>query len=246
MTFFKKTNTVILFSLLCVYSGFAKADSTYSIGLLASYSSSIYKGIDDDSILVPAPSYDSATFFFKSLSFGYHLSDNLDVAIGYQTTHFDPHDSTDGDIQRLDKRGGGFTADAAFKYGIFNTKVRQDISGKHNGFIANVGLGVPLLFTKSFFVKGGFKYNYISKKMSEHLYSVSTAESNIVANRIATHASNSTSNKQYSLQFIAPLSKQTTIITILSHTEYDDETTASPLIEKSSNNSATFIASYKF
>ncbi|TBR43196.1 MipA/OmpV family protein [Marinomonas agarivorans] len=238
------------FTVICITflltSVTAQADSSYSMGILGIHSSSIYKGVDSDSNVFPSISYDSDTFFFKELSFGYHVTEHFDVAIGHIDSHFDPDDSDNSDIKMLDEREGGFVAKAAVKFGIFSAEIKQDISGEHTGFSANAKIGVPLLFTDTFFLAGSIGYTYLSKKMSEHLYDVSAAESARVSGNISTHDSTSTSTRDFGLRLIMPLSKQATIITILSHKEYDDEAISSPLVEDDSSNSIIFIASYKF
>ena len=246
MNFFSINHSIALFTFLFANIALAQESSTYSVGALVNYSTSIYKKVDSDTIVFPLVSYDSDTIFIKERGIGYHTSKNVDISIAYKDAYFDPDDSDDSDIRQLDKRQDAIVAKAEFKFSVLQAEIEQDISGRHDGFSASAGIGFPLLFTSSFFVKGSVGYTYTSKEMSQHLYSVSASESARTAGRITEHSSDSTTAVDYNLQLIMPLNKRATFVTVLSHTKHDDEVISSPLIAKGHNNSVTILASYKF
>ena len=238
-----------LFVVFCFVSTISIAQDTpqYSIGVLSSHSSSIYKQTSKNEFFTPFGSYESDTFFIKQTSIGYHISKIIDFSITYKNDFFDPDDSSNVDMQQLDKRKEGAYAKLSANLGIFNATVEQDMLGRHDGFTVNGGVNLPLFYEPiiPLILKGSLNYIYTDKSMSNYLYSVSEAESDLTGNRIAAHTSESTNAIRYGLQAILPLTKRFTFITVLGYTTYSDDVTASPIVSKSHNYSAAMIATYK-
>ena len=224
------------------------ANSERSIGVLVNESSSIYLDTNKDNVFAPFLSYDSDTFFIKQRSIGYHLTSYLDASIAYKDNFFDPDDSTNADMQLLDRRKGGVYAKGSVRASIFNATIEQDISGRHDGYTIQAGVHLPLYsaLEAPLIVRGSIDYIYMDEQMSEYLYSVSASESARTSGRIANFSIKDTTAIKYGLRTISPITNNLNIVTILNYVRYSDEVGSSPIVSKNYHYSGTILANYTF
>ncbi|AWY00547.1 hypothetical protein A8139_11520 [Marinomonas primoryensis] len=215
------------------------------LGFFTNYSTSIYKGVDSGVESLPFLSYDSDNFFLQGTSIGYHASKEIDFSLNYNESFFDPSNSDNNNMKKLDERHGGLTAKSAIELGILKVELEQDLSGKSDGFSANSLISVPL-YHGSYTLIGSIGYTYNSEKLSQHLYSVSMVESARTSGAIATHTSKSTSYMSYGVSIIKPLSKNFTVTTDLTHIRFSDSVEASPIVTKNNKTAVEVILIYSF
>ncbi|MCB5161695.1 MipA/OmpV family protein [Marinomonas algarum] len=224
---------------------FAAGESAFSLGALGIYSNSIYQDVDAEAQLLPYAAFDNGRFFVKGLIVGYHFSPYLDAAIKYPDTYFDPDDSSDKNIQRLNERESGALAKIDLKLGMVKFGLIQDLSGDFDEYSLSSTVTLPL-YKGAFFVTGAVSYVYNSRALSENKYSVSDTESLRTGGTINAYDSARVNELRYTLSFIQPFSQRLTLITNLSHTNYDDVVVKSPIVEKDKKTGITAILSYRF
>jgi outer membrane protein len=245
---YEHTYKIILVLLAIFSTGTCLAQnhsSNFELDFFANYSTSIYKGVDSGVEILPFLSYDSDSFFLQGTSIGYHASKEIDFSLNYNESFFDPINSDDNNIKKLDERKGGLTAKSSIELGVLKIELEQDLSGESDGFSANSLISIPLYYS-SYTLIGSIGYTYNSEKLSQHLYSVSFAESTRTSGAIATHTSKSTHYITYGISMIKPLSKKITLTTDLTHIRFSDNVEASSIVTKNNKTAVKAILTYNF
>lgn len=225
----KKALLVLL--LLAPFS--AQADS--SLGIVGALSESPYKETDSESGALPNLSYTGERFYIRLPEIGYHLlpknpTQSLAVGLSYERSGFDPDDSDDANIRLLDDRDDSIMAFASYRIGPITTKLAQDVSGKHDGFYAQISAGYPIPVA-AWKIIPSITYRYIDSKMSNHLFGVSQSESAKTGGAIATYDSPSVSRITYGVRGIYPFTQSVNLMLGINQTQYHDAILKSPIIE---------------
>lgn len=241
---FKKA-TLILLSLTPLM-----ALSESSIGVISTYSQSLYKETSTQSNFLPALSYKSERFYFNFPEVGYHLIpkspfQNLSAGLRYIPTPFDPDESDNSDIQSLDDRHASGMAFISYRLGPITTKLAQDISGVHNGYYGQLSLGYPISID-AWRVIPSISYQYISEKMSDYIFGISQSESTKIGSAISTYNSPSTSRVSYGATAFYSITKNINTMISIKQTQYDEGIKQSPIIDDDTVNSFLVGIFYKF
>ncbi|RCX08864.1 outer membrane protein [Marinomonas foliarum] len=221
-----------------------------SLGVIGAKSESVYKETSSRSASLPNIGYEGEHFYLQLPELGYRFLprqslQNFAVGISYEGLSFDPDDSSNTSIQLLDERDPSIMAFASYRLGIFSTKVAQDISGKHDGYYAQVGLGYPIPIG-TWKIIPSFSYRHMDNKMSNHLFGISRSESIRTGGAIAAYDSGAISQIRYGVRAIYPITSNANLILGISQTKFDDDILKSPIVEDNTVNAASlgFIFSF--
>ncbi|TYL48499.1 MipA/OmpV family protein [Marinomonas sp. IMCC 4694] len=225
----KKTLSLLLLSTPFI----AQADVT--IGVLGMTSQSIYSGVDTSTKWLPNISYEGEHLYFRYPDIGYRLTpkravQSFAIGLSYDPAAFDPSDSDNSDIQALEERDDAALAFASYRLGPISAKLAQDVSGAHNGFTAQIGVGYPIPAGNWKFIPT-ISYHYVDANMSQHLYGVSQSESTSTGGAIAAYTPGSTSHIKYGVRGFYPFSERLQLIINVSHTRYNKDIVSSPIAE---------------
>lgn len=121
----------------------AHAGSQLTLGAGAGMIQSPYKQYDRDIYPLPLIDLESDDYWFRGLGGGYYLwndrTDKLSVTAYYSLLHFTPDDSSNHQLQRLDKRRGTLMAGLSwihqFGTGFVRTTLTGDTLDNSNGII---------------------------------------------------------------------------------------------------------------
>lgn len=225
----KKILSVMLFSAPLI----AQAD--VSIGVLGMTSSSIYVETESSTKLLPNVSYQGERFYIRFPEFGYRLTtkpsfQSVVVGLSYDAAPFDPSDSDNVDIQKLNEKDDATLAFISYRLGPISTKFAQDISGVHDGFYGEIGTGYPISAGDWKFIPT-VSYRYVDANMSQNLYGVSQSESTNTGSAIAAYTPGATSHMRYSVRSVYPFSENLQLMVNVSYTKYDKDVLSSPIVE---------------
>ncbi len=226
----------------------AKADG--SIGIVGDYSQSLYKDTDNQTKVLPSFSYEGERAYVKLPEIGYHLIpkasyQSLSVGLRYQPSAFDPDDSNDSHIQLMDDRDDSTMAVVNYRWGPVSLKMAQDISGVHDGYFGQVSLGYPIQ-TSIWQLIPSVSYRYLSDKMSDYLFGVSSSDASRTGGSISAYDAPSTTELSVGIRAIYPISPNTSFMLNVKHTEYDEEIKQSPIVTENKINSITAALLYNF
>lgn len=236
MDIMKKTFLALLLSTPFI----AQADG--SIGVIGAVSESVYKETDNQSTPLPNISYEGEHLFLRIPEIGYRFlpkqsPQNVAIGLSYESSNFDPDDSDNVNIQKLDDRDDSIMAFVSYMLGPLSTKFAQDISGEHDGYYAQIALGYPLPVA-AWTVIPSVSYRYTDSKMSNHLFGVSQSESANTGGAIAAYDSGAISQIRYGIRAIYPLSTSVNLMLGINQTKFDSDILKSPIVE---NNTITSI-----
>ena len=226
-------------ALLSLISFSTQAD--VGLGIAGGVSESIYKDTDSQPSAFPNISYTGERFYFKGPEIGYQLlpnnPQNLAIGLSYESSGFDPDSSDNVAIRQLDDRDDSVMAFVSYALGPVSTKLAQDISGKHDGFYAQISISHPIPVA-AWTIVPSISYRYMDSKMSNHLFGVSQSESAKTSGAIAAYNSPSVSLITYKLTGIYPLSQRVNMMLGVSQTRYNSVILKSPIVE---DNAATAV-----
>lgn len=225
-------------------------EASGSLGVIGTTSESVYKETSSRSASLPNVGYQGEHFYFQLPELGYRFLprqslQNFAVGISYEGLSFDPDDSSDADIQQLDERDPSIMAFASYRLGIFSTKVAQDISGKHDGYYAQLALGYPIP-VGTWKIIPSLSYRHMDSNMSNHLFGISESESIRTGGALAAYDSGAISQIRYGVRAIYPITPNANLILGISQTKFDSDILQSPIIEDNTVNTASvgFIFSF--
>lgn len=221
-----------------------------SLGVIGTKSESVYKETSSRSASLPNIGYEGEHFYLQLPEVGYRFlprksPQNIAVGISYEGLSFDPDDSSNTDIQLLDERDPSVMAFASYRIGFLSTKIAQDISGKHDGYYAQVGVGYPIPIG-TWKIIPSLSYRHMDSKMSNHLFGISRNESIRTGGAIAAYDSGAISQIRYGVRAIYPITSNTNLILGINQTQFDDDILKSPIVENNTVTSASagFVFSF--
>lgn len=216
----------------------APSAADFSLGLVSSYASNTYIGIDADVVVFPLVNYDNGQVFIEGTSLGYRLFENGSAhnvlfRATYDPRTLKPSDSDDSDIQLLDERKAAFLGSVAYQFttkaGIFETGIGSDISSVHKGLYANASYRYPFLFS-NYGVIPSIGYSYNSKKMNKHLYGVSEKEASLT--RFDAFSPSHAGELSIGVSSYLYMTKSVRLTTSIQYKNLDSEIAKSPIIER--------------
>lgn len=127
--------------------------SNLSVGVAAVSSVSPYVGYDKKVWPFPAFEYDNNRYYVDGISAGYYLgkhpSYDLALDLTVATNYFDPSDTSNTALKKLDKRSPSLMAGVRFRHratwGLIQANVAHDVSGHSVGETAQLEYGYPVL-----------------------------------------------------------------------------------------------------
>lgn len=183
--YLKQVLCLIPASCLITFPGYA-AENGLSLGVGASYSTSVYKDYDENVFPLPLVNYDNNVFFIHGLSAGAYLYQDeynvLQASVSYYAQEFDPDDANNSQMKLLDKRDG--TAMGAVSYtfrsplGNITSSLAIDVLDETDGGImASAQYNYPIPFTQQLIIIPEVGIKYTNSDMNQHYYGVSSGES---------------------------------------------------------------------
>lgn len=239
----------ILFNMTLFFVGNTVQAET-SLGIMSVASQQPYKATQTEHSIFPRINRQGEHVFFRFPEVGYRFLpnkgiQNITVGFLYDFSGFDPNDSSDENIQKLDEREDSIMAFTSYRLGIISAKLAQDVSGKHDGYYTELSAAypIPVHFWR---IIPSISSRYINSKMSNYLFGVSQNESDITSNVIESYNTNQTSFMRYGITGIYPVLKNANFIIGINYTKFDDNILASPIIDDNTVTSlfASFVLSF--
>ncbi|RUO21660.1 MipA/OmpV family protein [Aliidiomarina haloalkalitolerans] len=144
-----------------------------------------YRGLSADSVAVPFLGYEGEQFYLRGLTAGWYLQrdrqQQLALTLNGELFRFRPAESTDAQMQQLDRRNLSLTLGLqhrySSRYGVFSSHLKTDITGRHEGQLFNFRYGYPLNRPgQAWQVTPEIGFNYYSRSYVRYYYAVSAAE----------------------------------------------------------------------
>ncbi len=156
----------------------------WGLGIGVGAQSRIYKEYDSRVSAMPFVSYEGDLFFIRGLSAGVNLYNegghNIFADISYEYLNFNPKDTDDVQLKKLDRRRSTAMAGFGYRYrdtwGVVHLRASADILGKSNGILLDAGYMYPIM-VGNMRVVPGIGVEWASKNHNDYYYGVSKEES---------------------------------------------------------------------
>ncbi len=144
-----------------------------------------YRDYDTQVMPIPIVDYQDENFFIRGASAGVYVlntgSHRLDVNISYSPLSFDPSDSSDWGMKRLDKRRSTAMAGVGYRYntadwGNIRLGVNVDVLGRSDGVTADVSYHYPFQLDR-LRIEPGIGVQWQSSDFNDYYFGVSKRES---------------------------------------------------------------------
>jgi len=246
MTHFTK---LALLSCLASSSVMAQTIPPWTLGAISTTSTSVHLETDEETEVWPLVVYQGEHVYFQGIELGYRLFplqsfQNVSFGLSLENENYNPDDSDNTDMHKLDDRDLTLMTVAAYRIGPVTFKAGQDIIGEHDGFFGEITAKLRLK-VNDVGVSPAISYRYLDEKLSNHIYGVSQAESNRTSGNIAAYDSGSTQRISYSLAMNYPLTPSFILNFKFTHHRYND-INDSPIVEDDYSNAATLGAFVRF
>ncbi|MDR2870150.1 MAG: MipA/OmpV family protein [Deferribacteraceae bacterium] len=154
------------------------------IGLAGIGHTSIYRGMDDEAIPIPYVGFDSRYLFLHFPSAGVHIIKNgiftIDAKVSYGSG-FDPDDSDDADMKKLDRRKAELAAGVGIKlkthYGTLELEAMADVRNEIDATSGKLQYSYMLPLTKHFFLIPKLGVEWSNDERNRYHYGISSDES---------------------------------------------------------------------
>ncbi len=162
----------------------AAAAGTWSLGASALVGTAPYKGYDTKVYPVPIISYEGDDFYFHTLTAGYYLwkddKNKLSLTATYVPFGFDPDDTDDSQLKRLDKRRGTLLGGLAYshneEWGTIRATFNGDVLDNSDGMVADVAY-LYAFKQDNWALIPGVGVAWSSSNQNQYYYGVSSNES---------------------------------------------------------------------
>lgn len=176
---------------------------------------SVYLDMDDDQGFTPVFAYLGKHLYLKGLELGYQVnpmgsSNNIAFSIEALTHEVDFDDSNNTNLDLLEDRDAALMVSLIYQTGPIEAVLSQDISGKHDGFSLGLGIGNSYEIWQ-FELELGANFVYQDKKLSNHLYGVSQAESELTSGNIRAYDASETRIVQLNVLLNYALTENSTL-----------------------------------
>ncbi|MBJ7552867.1 MipA/OmpV family protein [Marinomonas spartinae] len=207
----------------------------FSFGVVGTRTSSVYKDTPPQNAAFPFVSIVSERGYLKGTEVGYSLlpndsRQNISAIVEYNMDSFDPKDSNNKQMQLLDRRKAAAMAGIRLKYNFLFAKLVTDISNRHDGYYGLVGAAYPVNVS-AWRITPSITYKYLDKKMSNHLYGVSQAESIRTGGVIPEYDSTSTHKMTIAVRGDYSVNASLNLFVGVSHSDYK-RVLDSPMVTK--------------
>ncbi len=220
-----------------------------NLGLGIGTSQSIYKGINDQTDVMPLLSLRYDRFYLDGFEAGYLIAeeDDYSLSIAISGDSLDG-ERTDGDSQlagmgdvdsgiNLKLEGETFT-----QFGLLSASIAQDISNEHDGTEVSFGWGIPVELSGVEVIPSVYA-SWMSGDLTNHYFGVSTNKA--TANRSAYTAGDAW---RYGVEVMAhyPLTPEWNLMGGVGIEWYSDEITDSSIVDEDSSIGGFIGVSYRF
>jgi outer membrane protein len=166
----------------------AAAHAQWSAGVATIASSTPYKGLSSESIVVPIVAYEGERLIWRGPALQYKLTGlkrnepSLRVSVDLAPNALDI-DETD-ELEGIERRSLSFLAGFRYIYptpiGEFSAVIQNDVSSKHNGQRGALNFQRVLgnAQDRSWVITGGVQVEYLSDKYADYYFGVSQSEAN--------------------------------------------------------------------
>lgn len=209
--------------------------SIWLLGVRYSKEGSVYLDTDDDQGFTPMFAYLGKHFYLKGFELGYQVnpmgsSNNIAFSIEALTHEVDFDDSNNTNLALLEDRDAALMASLIYQTGPIEAVLSQDISGEHDGLSLGLGIGHSYEL-QSFELELGANFVYQDKTLSNHLYGVSQAESDLTSGNIRAYDASGTRIVQLNASLKYALTESSTLSFEIENSRYFglDE---SPIVEQ--------------
>lgn len=136
---------------LCIALPFPAFALNLSVGGGVFASTSPYKRYDGGIKPYPLINFNSEYFYIRGFTGGFKVINagmhEVSLIASYLPWEFDPDDTTDSRMRRLDKRHSTVMAGGAYRlttpYGVFGVSLQADVLGNSNGLLGDVSYSYP-------------------------------------------------------------------------------------------------------
>lgn len=178
-----RTRTVLA-SLLFVLVAAGGHALDLSLGAAMTVATSPYKKHDATYLPTPMIRYEADHLYVRNAGAGVYLFKNethkIGLGVSYAGLHFDPDDTKDHQLKRLNKRKstlmGDFSYEAITKIGIAKIKLSRDLLGHSDGYTVDAVFQVPLI-RECYTIMPGVGVLWSSRKQSDYYFGVGRGES---------------------------------------------------------------------
>ncbi len=220
-----------------------------NLGLGIGSSQSIYKGINDQTDVMPLLSLRYDRFYLDGFEAGYLIAeeDDYSLSIAISGDSLDG-ERTDGDSQlagmgdvdsgiNLKLEGETFT-----QFGLLSASIAQDISNEHDGTEVSFGWGMPVELSGVEVIPSVYA-SWMSGDLTNHYFGVSTNKA--TANRSAYTAGDAW---RYGVEVMAhyPLTPEWNLMGGVGIEWYSDEITDSSIVDEDRSIGGFIGVSYSF
>lgn len=156
----------------------------WSLGAGVLFEQLPYRDYDNQVYPLPVIQYEGERVYLSGIGAGVYLlntdSDKLYLNVYLSPVNFDPADSDDPAMKKLNKRRATAMAGIGYKHmadwGTIRTELAADVLGKSDGIIADVAYQYPLQFNK-WRVEPGVGVQWQSSDHNDYYYGISHNES---------------------------------------------------------------------
>lgn len=228
----------------------AQADS-WSLGAAVAVSPNPYRETTTKVMPLPMINYESDTFYIRGLSAGYHLwnsdSDTLSLNVIYSPMHFDPDDSNNNQMRRLDKRRSTLLAGTGYthrdSWGMIRTQISADVLNNSNGWVGDAAY-LYAFNMDALRIVPGIGMRWSSKKQNDYYYGVSSSESR--RSGFDRYEAGSSWSPYLELTTRYQINQSWSAFVSGNYTRLSNTVKDSPMVSKSFSTSAMIGASYTF
>ncbi len=240
--------SVILLSLmvmpLLTYAG------QWSVHAGAGVQQSPYKEYKTEAIGFILPGFQGERFFIEGTEAGVYILNSehnqVYTKVALQGNSFDPSDSKDKQLKKLDKRKAGAIAGLGYKHHAGWGSIHADImAGKSNRILAEVGYQYPFQFkSDKFNVTPGISVQWQNKKLNDYYYGVSEKEA--LRSRLKAYKAKSGVSASFSVTTGYAFNENWSVFAIGSVTKESKAVKNSPMTERGYSSSFLTGVSYHF
>ncbi len=222
----------------------------WSIHVGAGATQTPYKDYDTEPIAFILPGYQGERFFIEGTEAGVYILNKerhqVYAQVAYLGNSFDPSETKDEQLKKLDKRKPTALAGMGYKHhaswGTIHTEV---MAGKNNRIQAEIGYEYPLPFkSEKFHVTPGITMQWQNKKLNDYYYGVSQKEAD--KSGLKTYQANSGVSASFSVTTGYAFNENWSTFAILSVTKESNSVKNSPMTERSYSSSFVTGVSYHF
>ncbi|WP_164831534.1 MipA/OmpV family protein [Salinivibrio socompensis] len=238
---------------LALTSTSVSAETYVSAGVIGAFSPQVYKDTDTDPLVVPTVNVDTDHFYFRGLTAGARLAPkdsthNLVLSATYDPRRFDPADTDDPQLSRLDKRDASIVAALAYQYrspiGRFQVLAGEGVTHDRDGVYGEVSWKYGFNHPR-WGISPEVGYAYNSHELNQYLYGVNATEASRVSG-IEAYEPGSAGHYFVGASGYFMLTERIQLLGGVRYTNLDDEIANSPMVDQSTAASGYLGVNYVF